>query len=123
MPRPTRPRSQGCCTQLELAETPARRRAAIPLLHCRILLYQTQESIWRRNIRTNAGRFAIHSDRVTLSLNQSALFATSEAHMCERLPSTHQLVQCRRIARRKAERLFPFRDGLIQPAAILEGIP
>jgi hypothetical protein len=43
--------------------------------------------------------------------------------MCERLPNTHQLVQCRRIARRKAERLFPFRDGLVQPADILEGVP
>jgi hypothetical protein len=69
----------GCCIQLDLAETPTRRRAAIPLLRCRILPYQTQESIWRRSIRTNAGRFAVHSDRATLSLDQivSIIFSST----------------------------------------------
>jgi hypothetical protein len=49
-----------------------------------------------------------------------AILAT---HLREHSPGTRQLVARCRIARRQAERLFPLRDRLIQPATVFEGIP
>ena len=49
--------------------------------------------------------------------------AASATHLRERSPDSHQLVARRGIARRQAERLFPLRGRLIQPATVLEGVP